>query len=198
MTWHRILSASSARAARSTQRSNVFSPAMSSGSTRKSTSSVTRPNGSWRCRGNRVPVQLALPSQRDDRVADVRRLDVSPVQVRGIAPNGEVELRCEPFPQRGEGRIESSDGLALRPQRPRTSDDPDNGVSERRHDAIERIRPVGQPDSTTRQRLHDARQHMGGGQCSRSSTARVSPTFPSVSTAPVLRSHARSSASSMP
>ena len=43
-------------------------------------------------------VAIVAP-QRGDRVADVRRADVLPVQIGGVAADGEVELRRELVPQ---------------------------------------------------------------------------------------------------
>ena len=40
-----------------------------------------------------------VAAQRGDRVADVRRADELPVQVRRVAPDGEVELRRQRLPE---------------------------------------------------------------------------------------------------
>ena len=48
---------------------------------------------------NGIAVHLALPLERHDLVADMRRLEISPVQVGCIATYGEVELLREALPQ---------------------------------------------------------------------------------------------------
>ena len=45
-----------------------------------------------------VPDVAVVAAQRRDRVADVRRGDEFPVQIRRVAADGEVELRRELVP----------------------------------------------------------------------------------------------------
>jgi len=110
---------------------------------------------------HRVPVQFALSAQRHHRVPHVRRLDVAPVQVRGVTPDGKVECRCEALPERRERRVEAANRLAFGSKRPRPGDDPNHGMRNRRHQAIERRRPVRQTDRPPCQRLDQARQRVG-------------------------------------
>ena len=56
---------------------------------------------------DRVADVAVVAPERRDRVADVRRVDVLPVQVRGVAPDGEIELRRQRLPQRGEAVVEA-------------------------------------------------------------------------------------------
>src|SRR2546428_9987434 len=62
---------------------------------------------------DRVSMDLSLPLERDDGVADVGRLDVAPIQICRVPSHRKVELGRDPLPQRGELRIEPTDWLAL-------------------------------------------------------------------------------------
>ena len=107
-----------------------------------------------------VAVDLTLSLERDDGVADVRRLDVSPVQIGGVAPDSEIELGRETFPQRGEGVVEAANRFAFRAQRPRPRDDLDDRVDHRGDQPVEWRRQVRHAHGATRQRLHEARDEM--------------------------------------
>ena len=84
------------------------------------------------------------------------RLDELPVQVRGVATDGEVEARGKALPQLGEAAVEVADGLDLRGERAHARDQPDGRERGRRHQPVERCRPAGLAEGTPRQRLDQA------------------------------------------
>ena len=73
-----------------------------------------------------VAFGAAVALQRGDGVSHVRRLDVLPVQVRGIAPDRQLESIGQALPQLGERRVEAADRLDVGAKRTHARGDTDD------------------------------------------------------------------------
>src|SRR6185503_14222542 len=95
--------------------------------------------------------------ERRNRVADVRWLNVLPCEVRGVAADGQRELRRNPLPQACETVVEPRDDLNLALQRPASRHQTDPRQRDRRYEPVHRHRPVRPAQGTTAQGLDEAR-----------------------------------------
>src|SRR5262245_18324882 len=110
-----------------------------------------------------IAMKLALPLQRHYRIANVRRLDITPVQLRGVTTYGEVELRRQSPPHRRERRIETANLFTYGSQRARSRDDVHDRPCDRGDEPIEREWPMRPTNGAARQRLHQTGDDVGGG-----------------------------------
>ena len=61
-----------------------------------------------------VPIEAIVPLQCDDRVADVGRLDVLPIEIGGVASDREIEFGRDAFPEFGKARRQSVEAVRRR------------------------------------------------------------------------------------
>src|SRR5687767_11085520 len=91
---------------------------------------------------DRIAFGAPVALERRNGVPHVRRLDELPVEVRRVAPNGELESIGEPLPQVCKGAIEAADWLYIGAKRPDACGDPHDRQRDGRHEAGNSHRPL--------------------------------------------------------
>src|SRR5262245_2378932 len=104
-----------------------------------------------------VPDVAIVASERSDRIANVWRGNVFPIEVGGVASNGEIEPGYQRFPELREAVVETLDESDFRAQRPCSRDDFHDGEREDGDETVDRLRPVRPTERASRERLHETR-----------------------------------------
>ena len=86
---------------------------------------------------DRIADVAVVAAQGRDHVANMRRRHELPVQVRRVAPDGEVELRRQRVPELGEAVVEALNEPDFGAERPRPRDDLDDRQRDRGDEAVD-------------------------------------------------------------